>query len=94
MASIHNGIASIHVSAPDDDGGSPVLAYSVTVQPDGRKVMFIGRKFLVLGGKHVTFDVVDGLDDKKTYTFDVAAVNAAGEGAPIKTRAITASAAE
>jgi Right handed beta helix region/Fibronectin type III domain len=80
-AYIRNGIASIHISAPDDTGGSPILAYTVTVKPGDRKVMFTGRKFLVLHGKHVTFDVVDGLEPGKSYTFDVAAVNAAGEGA-------------
>jgi hypothetical protein len=90
MVEVHNDIASIHVSAPEDDGGSPVLAYAVTVKPEGRKVMFIGRKFLVLSGKHVTFDVVDGLEDGKTYTFDVAAVNVAGEGAPASTHSVTA----
>jgi hypothetical protein len=81
-AYVRNGIASIHVSAPEDNGGSPVLAYAVTIQPGGRKVMFTGRKFLVLGGRHVTFDVVDGLEPGKAYTFDVAAVNTAGEGTP------------
>jgi hypothetical protein len=89
VASIHNGIASIHISAPADDGGSPVLAYSVTVKPGGRTVTFIGRKFLVLGGRHVTFDVVDGLEDGKTYTFDVAAVNVAGTGASTTTRPVS-----
>ncbi|HEY3915594.1 MAG TPA: fibronectin type III domain-containing protein [Verrucomicrobiae bacterium] len=86
-----NGIASIHIAAPENNGGSPVLGYAVTVQPDGRKVMFIGRKFLVLSGRHVTFDVVDGLENGKSYSFDVAAVNVAGEGAPKTTRPVTVS---
>ena len=93
-ASIHNGIASIHVSAPEDNGGSPVLAYAVTVKPGDRKVMFTGRKFLVLGGKHVTFDVVDGLEPGKAYTFDVAAVNVAGEGTPKSVKVVSAEGAQ
>ncbi|HTR40832.1 MAG TPA: fibronectin type III domain-containing protein [Pseudomonadales bacterium] len=94
-AYVRDGIASIHVSAPDDNGGSPVLAYAVTVKPGDRKVMFTGRKFLVLGGKHVTFDVVSGLEPGKDYTFDVAAVNVAGEGAPKSVKGVsTESAAE
>ncbi|HTA95514.1 MAG TPA: right-handed parallel beta-helix repeat-containing protein, partial [Verrucomicrobiae bacterium] len=85
--SIGDGMATIHFAPPDNDGGSPVLAYAVTVNPGGRKVMFTGRKVLVLGGRHVTFDVVDGLENGKTYTFDVAAVNSAGEGAAKTTKA-------
>ncbi|HTX22896.1 MAG TPA: hypothetical protein VMD27_13690 [Candidatus Aquilonibacter sp.] len=88
-----DGIASVHFGAPDDDGGSPIIAYAVTVNPGGRKVMFTGRKVLVLSGKHVTFDVVDDLEKGKTYTFDVAAVNLAGEGAA-KTVKVSVPAAE
>lgn len=84
-----DGIASIHFSAPANNGGSPVLGYDVTVNPGGRTVMFTGRKFLVLGGRHVTFDVVDGLENGKTYTFDVAAVNAAGKGPATSTKPLT-----
>jgi hypothetical protein len=88
-AFIHDGIASVHLSPPADDGGSPVLAYAVTVNPGGRKVVFTGRKFLVLASNHMTFDVVDGLEDGKTYTFDVAAVNMAGTGAATTTRPVS-----
>jgi Fibronectin type III domain len=83
-----NGMASIHFGAPVDDGGSPVIAYRITVNPGGRQVMLTGRPILVLGGKHVTFGVVDGLENGKAYTFDVAAVNAAGTGEVAKTHMV------
>jgi hypothetical protein len=82
-------MASIHFGPPADDGGSPVTAYVVTINPGGRQVTLAGRKVLVLGGKHMTFDVVDGLENGKTYTFEVAAMNAAGTGEAAETRAIT-----
>ncbi|MBU6409669.1 MAG: fibronectin type III domain-containing protein, partial [Verrucomicrobia bacterium] len=53
-----DGMASVHVAAPARDGGSPVTAFVVTAHPGGRKTIFEGRKFLVLAGRHVTFDVV------------------------------------
>ena len=84
-----DGMASIHFGPPADDGGSPVTAYVVTINPGGRQVTLAGRKVLVLGGKHMTFDVVDGLENGKTYTFEVAAMNAAGTGEAAKTRVVT-----
>jgi hypothetical protein len=88
-AEVADGIASIHFGAPASDGGSPILGYDVTIHPGDRKVTFSGRKFLVLGGRHVTFDTVDGLESGKTYTFDVAAVNSAGTGAAKTTAPVT-----
>ncbi|HTV62796.1 MAG TPA: fibronectin type III domain-containing protein [Verrucomicrobiae bacterium] len=95
MASVSpgDGMATIHFDAPENDGGSPVLAFAVMVNPGGRKVMFTGRPVLVLGGRHVTFGVVDGLENGKTYTFEVAAVNVAGGGPAKATRPITLAAA-
>lgn len=87
-AEVNGNIASIHFASPRNDGGSPILGYAVTVHPGDRQVMFTGRKYLVLGGAHVTFDVVDGLENGKTYTFDVAAINSAGEGAVKTTREV------
>lgn len=84
-----DGIASIHIQAPRSDGGSPVLAYVFTVHPGERKILFAGRAALTLGGTHVTFGVVDGLQAGQTYTFDVAALNAAGLGAAATTEPVT-----
>lgn len=85
--SVHvgKGAASIHFQLPPaqpEGEASPVLAYAVTVNPGGRKVLFTGRNVVVLEGTHSTFNVVGGLTSGATYTFRVAAVNVTGEGAP------------
>ena len=75
-----SGRVSIHFQAPK--GGEPILAYAVTVNPGGRKVTFRGRHVLALSGTtHTTFGVVEGLKPGESYTFSIAAVNPAGEGA-------------
>ena len=74
-------MASIHFQAPEEDGGSPILADAITIEPGGRKVTFAGRAALTLSGTHKTFTVVDGLEQGKTWSLQIAAVNAAGEGA-------------
>lgn len=91
------GAASIHFQLPaglelkdgteEPDSGSkgvasPILAYAVTVNPGGRKVLFTGRNIVVLEGKHVSFNVVDGLQSGAEYTFSVSAVSNSGEGTP------------
>ncbi len=81
---VGKGAVSIHFQLPAKNVGeeAPVLAYAVTVSPGGRKVMFTGRNIVVLEGTHSTFNVVDGLTSGASYSFSVAAVNAAGEGTP------------
>jgi hypothetical protein len=80
-ANYADGMASIHFQAPENDGGSPILAYVITVQPGGRKVTFAGRAALTLSGAHKTFTVVDGLEKGTHWKLEIAAVNAAGQGA-------------
>ena len=85
--SVHagNGAASIHFQLPatkPNGEKAPIIAYAVTVNPSGRKVLFTGRNIIVLEGAHSTFNVVDGLTPGASYTFSVAAVNDAGEGVP------------
>jgi len=97
--SVHpgKGAVSIHFQLPatsHDHAESPVLAYAVTVNQDGqksggRKVLFTGRNIVVLEGRHVTFNVVDGLTSGSAYTFSVAAVNNAGEGTPVTVGPVT-----
>jgi hypothetical protein len=76
-----DGLASIHFQAPESDGGSPILACAITLQPGGRKVTFAGRAALTLSGARKTFTVVGGLEKGKPWSLQIAAVNAAGEGA-------------
>ncbi|MDR3724339.1 MAG: right-handed parallel beta-helix repeat-containing protein [Terracidiphilus sp.] len=91
------GAVSIHFQLPsglerkdgteEPDSGSkgvasPILAYAVTVTPGGRKVYFTGRNIVALEGRHVSFNVVDGLQSGAEYTFSVSAVGNSGEGAP------------
>ncbi|HEX4120742.1 MAG TPA: fibronectin type III domain-containing protein, partial [Verrucomicrobiae bacterium] len=85
-ADFSGGIASIHFAAPDDDGGSPIIGYALTVRPSGRKVIFSGRNVLVLSGAHKTFTTLDGLKPGKFDHIEIAAINAAGEGAPASVR--------
>jgi hypothetical protein len=85
------GAASVHFQLPEgaEHKASPVLAYAVTVNPGGRKVLFTGRNIVVLEGKHATFNVVDGLTSGASYTFGVAAVNDSGEGEPAMVGPVT-----
>ncbi|HEV2484892.1 MAG TPA: fibronectin type III domain-containing protein [Terracidiphilus sp.] len=85
--SVHPGKegASIHFALPAAaEAGvrkNPILAYIITINPGGRRVFFTGRNIVVLEGRHQSFNVIDGLESGKSYTFSVAAVNNAGEGA-------------
>jgi hypothetical protein len=81
-----NGEISIHFQSPGashpEADGSPITSYVVTVEPTGRRVVLTGRNILTLqDGKHTTFKVISGLKPG-TYSFRIAAVNQAGEGAP------------
>jgi hypothetical protein len=79
-----HGNVSIHFQSPapvhSGEEPSPITAYVVTIAPGGRTVFFTGRNIVVLQeGRHTTFKVISGLKPG-TYTFHVAAVNAAGAG--------------
>lgn len=84
-----SGMASVHFRSPENDGGSSIIAYMITVEPGGRKVTVTGRAVITLGGRHTTFVVVDGLENGKRCQFAVAAVNAAGTGKATLTAPVT-----
>ena len=95
-AFIDHGNASIHFQTPASTLPKtqelPIIAYAVTINPSGRKVYFAGRNVIALqDSKHVTFNVISGLKPDQTYSFNVSAVNAAGEGEPATAQAIPVS---
>ena len=88
-----HGDVSIHFQSPGVDhpdmDPSPITTYTVTAEPGGQRFVLHGRNILTLqDGKHTTFKVISGLKPG-TYTFRLAAVNEAGEGAPATTNPVT-----
>jgi hypothetical protein len=74
--------ASIHFAAPQKPE-THVLGYVITIDPDGRKETFTGRRLITLEGTHVTFVSLEGLTPGKHYRFGVAAINPSGVGEPM-----------
>ncbi len=68
--------ATVTFVAPVDDGGSPILGYTVTSDPAGGVDSNAGQ----LGLSHA----ITGLANGTEYTFTVTATNAAGTGSPSK----------
>jgi len=68
-----NGQATVSWSAPTSDGGSPITGYDVTRYTTGQAAV-------TTSVGDVTQTTVDGLTNGTTYTFRVAARNAAGTG--------------
>lgn len=82
---VENGKATIHFQAPESNGGAPITAYRLIAE-GGPSQTLQGRIVLTLSGTHTIFGVLDGLDPAKSYTFEVAAINAAGQGEPAKAK--------
>lgn len=66
-ATAGDGQATVTLTAPVDNGGSPVTSYEVTASPGNITVVSTGTSI-----------VVTGLSNGTSYTFSVKAVNAAG----------------
>ncbi|HEX6039444.1 glycosyl hydrolase family 18 protein [Longimicrobium sp.] len=76
-----NARATIQWSAPESDGGSPVLRYRVAAVPGGASATVDAP---------ATSATVAGLTNGTAYTFTVVAVNAVGEGtASVPTTPVT-----
>ena len=79
-----NGQVSLHWSAPADNGGSAITDYQVSVfdSGGGAATGVSGAANPRLVGSASTSYTFTGLTNATAYTFKVAAVNAAGVGAP------------
>lgn len=77
-ASPGNGQVTVSWAAPASNGGSPITGYTVTTSPGGQSVSV---------GAGVTSTPVTGLTNGTTYTFEVGASNAAGQGAAASVQA-------
>jgi hypothetical protein len=71
IAASGDASATVGWTAPTDDGGSPITAYTVTSEPDGITVQVDGS---------TTQTAVTALTNGVTYTFTVTATNASGTG--------------
>ncbi|HTU72656.1 MAG TPA: fibronectin type III domain-containing protein [Trebonia sp.] len=88
-----NGAVSVHVTAPGSRGGTPVTRYTITGYTGGAvsagPVQFTGHHVLWgATGSNSVFTTIGGLKDLQPYTFQVAAVNAAGAGPAASTRTV------
>ena len=85
-ASPGHGYAVLAWAAPDSDGGSPLTGFQYRQSDDGGDnwepdwADIAGSTTIILSATSTPL-TVDGLDNGTTYTFEVRAVNAAGEGA-------------
>lgn len=70
-----NGSAAVSFTAPSDDGGSPVTAYTVYVYRNG-----VLQDNLTVTGAAGSPVIVTGLTNGAGYTFTVIAVNVVGAG--------------
>jgi len=78
------GCVSLNWSAPASDGGSPVLAYYININPGGRRIVVEGRRVLTLGiggDARSTSTRIDSLP-AGTCQLSIVAVNSVGTGAP------------
>ncbi|MNZ74829.1 Endo-1,4-beta-xylanase A precursor [compost metagenome] len=74
-----NGQATITFTVPDDQGGSPITGYEVTVLPDHRTVT-----------GHSSQITITGLTNGMAYTFIVKAINSVGlSTASVESNAVT-----
>jgi hypothetical protein len=77
---IVDGLARIQLTAPTSSGGSPVIAYSLTAHPSGKRIVLEGRDVLHSDASHPVVRTISGFLPDPGDTVSVCAVNARGEG--------------
>ncbi|MBU8711156.1 fibronectin type III domain-containing protein [Brevibacillus parabrevis] len=75
MAEAEDGQAKVSFHAPENDGGSPILSYTVTARVDGTATS------ITQSGDSSPI-IVTGLTNGMTYTFTVEATNKVGNSVP------------
>ncbi len=78
-ANVGPGSLSVNFRIPTSNGGSPIIAYKISVV-GGPTITVTGLTVLVLSGTHKYYGVIQGLTSGTTYTINVSAVNVAGAG--------------
>jgi hypothetical protein len=76
------GASTVQLTPPSVTGGSPVVAYSLTALPSGKRIVLEGRDIIHSDGSHPLVRTIQGFVPDAGDTVAVAAVNAKGEGPP------------
>jgi hypothetical protein len=79
-----DGWSSLRIVPPASDGGSPVVAYSLTEAPSGRQVLIEGRDVILADAAHPLLRRIARFSPGRGSTVAVRAVNAKGPGAPLQ----------
>jgi hypothetical protein len=75
--------AALQFSAPAADGGGPVLSYSMTLLPEGRRTLLAGRPYLSFPARPGFAALIEHLPRQGPVSVSIAAANAAGAGPAI-----------
>jgi hypothetical protein len=78
------GASTLRIAPPASDGGSPVVAYSLTEAPSGRQILIEGRDVILADAAHPLVRRLEGFSPGRGSTVAVRAVNAKGPGAPLE----------
>jgi hypothetical protein len=78
------GASTLRIAPTASDGGSPVVAYTLTEALSGRQVILEGRDVILADAAHPLVRRLEGFSPGRGSTVAVRAVNAKGPGAPLQ----------